>query len=210
MQRSTILIADDHTIVVEGLVRLLNDQFDVVGTVSDAAHLIEAAARLRPDVVLTDVSMPGLNAIEAIRRLKAERTDTKIIVLTMHADAELATEAMRAGASGFLVKHSAGEELFTAIHEVVHGRTYLTPAVTREVLARMSDPVKRVETPLTPRQREVLKLIAEGRRMKEIAAILNLSTRTVETHKYEMMHALGVQSTAELVRYAVQHRLVED
>ena len=188
----------------------MKDQFDVVGTVPDATHLIEAAGRLRPDVIVTDVSMPGLSGIEALRRLKADRSDTKVIVLTMHADAELATEAMRAGASGFLVKHSAGEELLTAIQEVLQGRNYLTPAVTKDVFARLSDPVKSAEPSLTPRQREVLTLIAKGRRMKEIAGILNLSTRTVETHKYEMMHALGVQSTAELVRYAVQQRLVED
>lgn len=208
MRRTTILIADDHTIVVEGLVRLLKDQFDVVGGVSDAAQLLEAAARLRPDVILTDVSMPGLSGIEALRRLKAERSDTKVIVLTMHADAELATEAVRAGASGFLIKHSAGEELFTAIQEVLQGRIYLTPAITREVLSRMAYAATRPESRLTPRQREVLRLIAEGRRMKEIAGLLNLSPRTVETHKYEMMQSLGIQSTAELVRYAVQHRLV--
>jgi len=208
MRRTTILIADDHTIVVEGLVRLLKDQFDVVGGVSDAAQLLEAAARLRPDVILTDVSMPGLSGIEALRRLKAERSDTKVIVLTMHADAELATEAVRAGASGFLIKHSAGEELFTAIQEVLQGRIYLTPAITREVLSRMAYAATQPESRLTPRQREVLRLIAEGRRMKEIAGLLNLSPRTVETHKYEMMQSLGIQSTAELVRYAVQHRLV--
>ncbi len=208
MRRTTILIADDHTIVLEGLVRLLKDQFDVVGGVSDAAQLLEAAARLRPDVILTDVSMPGLSGIEALRRLKAERSDTKVIVLTMHADAELATEAVRAGASGFLIKHSAGEELFTAIQEVLQGRIYLTPAITREVLSRMAYAAPRPESRLTPRQREVLRLIAEGRRMKEIAGLLNLSPRTVETHKYEMMQSLGIQSTAELVRYAVQHRLV--
>ena len=208
MRRTTILIADDHAMVVEGLVHLLKDQFDVVGGVADAAQLLEAAARLRPDVVLTDISMPGLSGIEAIRRLKAARSDTKVIVLTMHADAELATEAVRAGASGFLVKHSAGDELLTAIQEVLQGRMYLTPAVTADVFARMSEGASSAEPRLTPRQREVLRLIAEGRRMKEIAGILNLSTRTVETHKYEMMHALGMQSTAELVRYAIQHRLV--
>jgi DNA-binding NarL/FixJ family response regulator len=210
MRRPTVLIADDHTIVVEGLTRLLNDQFDVIGAVSDGAALIDAAARLRPDIILTDISMPGLSGIDALRQLKAERSDTKVILLTMHADAALATEAMRAGASAFLVKHSAGEELLTAIQEVLHGRTYLTPAVTKDVLAQMADPEKGGETSLTSRQREVLRLIAEGRRMKEIATILKLSPRTIETHKYEMMRALGVQSTAELVRYAIQHRLVGD
>jgi DNA-binding NarL/FixJ family response regulator len=210
MRRPTVLIADDHTIVVEGLTQLLKDQVDVVGAVSDGAALLEAAARLRPDIILTDISMPGLSGIDALRRLKAERSETKVILLTMHADAAIATEAMRAGASAFLVKQSAGEELLTAIHEVLQGRTYLTPAVTRGVLAQMADPEKGGEPALTSRQREVLRLVAEGRRMKEIAAILNLSPRTIETHKYEMMRALGLQSTAELVRYAIQHRLAGD
>lgn len=208
MRRATVLIADDHAIVTEGLARLLTDQFDVVGTVKDASTLLEAAARLRPDIIITDISMPGLSGIEALRRLKNDKIDSKVIVLTMHADAEVATEAMRAGASGFLVKLAAGEELVTAINEVLQGRIYLTPAVTRDVIARMSDVRKTPEVPLTPRQREVLTLITEGRRMKEIAAILQLSTRTVETHKYEMMQTLGVQSTAELVRYAIQHGIV--
>jgi DNA-binding NarL/FixJ family response regulator len=205
MRRATVLIADDHAIVSEGLARLLTDQFDVVGTVKDASTLLEAAARLRPDIIITDISMPGLSGIEALRRLKNDKIESKVIVLTMHADAEVATEAMRAGASGFLVKLAAGEELVTAINEVLQGRLYLTPAVTRDVIARMSETRKIPEVQLTPRQREVLALITEGRRMKEIAAILQLSTRTVETHKYEMMQALGVQSTAELVRYAIQH-----
>jgi DNA-binding NarL/FixJ family response regulator len=209
MHRATVLIADDHTIVMEGLVSLLKDRFEVVGAVSDGAQLIEAAARLRPDVIVTDVSMPGLSGIEALRKLKAGRTTAKVVVLTMHADAQLATEAIRAGASGFLVKQSAGEELVNAITEVLQGRIYLTPVVTKDVIATISDPSRSAEVPLTPRQREVLKHIAEGRRMKEIASILKLSTRTVETHKYEMMQALGVQSTAELVRYAIHHGLAE-
>jgi DNA-binding NarL/FixJ family response regulator len=208
MQRPTVLIADDHTMVMEGLVSLLKPKFDVVGAVSDGSLLVDAADRLLPDVIVTDISMPGLSGLEALRRLKAKRRHTKVIVLTMHADAQLATEAMRAGASGFLVKHSAGEELITAINEVLQGRTYLTPAMTGDVIARMSEAVGGPEAHLTSRQIEVLRLISEGRRMKEIAAILNLSPRTVESHKYEMMQVLGVQSTAELVKYALQHRLI--
>jgi DNA-binding NarL/FixJ family response regulator len=210
MPRPTILIADDHTMVVEGLVQLLKDDFDVVGTVSDANGLIEAARRLRPDVVITDISMPGASGMEALRNLVAQGISSKVIILTMHADAELATEAIRLGASGFLVKDAAGEELVAAIRGVVQGRVYLTSAVTREVFARLSDPAATAESRLTPRQREVLRLLVQGRRMKEIATILRLSTRTVENHKYEMMHALGIQSMAELVRYAVQHRLTGD
>ena len=210
MSRPTILIADDHTLVVEGLVSLLKDQFEIVGTASDGTRLVAEAARLRPDVVITDVSMPGLSAMEAVRRLTGPDLATKVIVLTMHAEAELAVEAIRAGASGFLGKHAAGEELLTALTDVLQGRIYLTPGISSDVLALMSDRVQSAVPRLTPRQREVLRLIAEGRRMKEIAGILNLSTRTVESHKYDMMHALGVQSTAELVRYAILHRLVTD
>jgi DNA-binding NarL/FixJ family response regulator len=210
MSRATVLIADDHPIVREGLISVLRDKFEVVGLVGDGTTLIDEASRLHPDVIVTDISMPGLNGIEVIRRLKVKRTNAKIIVLTMHAGAELATEAMRAGAAGFVLKQSVGEELVAAINEALQGRVYLSPAVTADVVARLSDTHGRQEPHITVRQREVLRLITEGRRMKEIAQILNLSTRTVETHKYEMMQALGVQSTAELIRYAVQHRLIQD
>lgn len=208
MRRATVLIADDHAIVVDGLASLLKEHFDVVGAVGDGQRLLEEAARLRPDIVVTDVSMPGLSGMDALRRLKAERADVKVVLLTMHASGELASQAMRAGASGFVVKQAAGEELVTAIHEALRGHVYLTPAVTRDAIAALEGP-DRPEARLTPRQREVLKLVVEGRRMKEIAGILGLSARTVETHKYEMMETLGVQSTAELVRYAIEHRLVE-
>ena len=207
-RRTTVLIADDHEIVVEGLVGLLKDRFDVVGTVSDGHRLLEDVQRLRPDIVVTDISMPGLDGLEVLRRLKAKRSDTRVIVLTMHAGAELAAEALREGASGFVLKRSASDELVMAIHEVLKGRVYLTPAVTRDVLAQMSGSPRGEAAHLTPRQREVLRLITEGRRTKEIAAILNVSTRTVETHKYEMMQALGVQTTVDLVRYAIENRLI--
>ncbi len=205
MRRAKVLLADDHTIVADGLVSLLKDSFDLVGAVKDGQQLVEAARRLRPDVIVTDISMPVLSGLEALRQLKAERQDVKVIFLTMHADAQLAAEAVRAGASGFLLKQSAGDELLNAIQEVLQGRLYLTPAVTKDVLAAVAHTTGSSPRELTPRQREVLRLIVDGRRMKEIAALLNLSTRTVETHKYEMMEALGVQSTVELVKYALQH-----
>jgi DNA-binding NarL/FixJ family response regulator len=206
---TTVLIADDHAIVAQGIASLLKDHgFEVVGTVGDGQLLIDAAARVRPDVIVTDVSMPGLSGLDVLARLKAAHADTRVIVLTMHNDADLATRALRAGASGFLLKHSAGEELVGAIHDVLQGRVYLTPAVTRAVMERMQSPAAAAEPELTARQVEVLRLIVEGRRMKEIAASLNLSTRTVEAHKYEMMQALDVHSTAELVRYAIEHRLI--
>ena len=203
-RRTKVLLADDHAIVAEGLATLLKDHFDLLETVGDGSALIDAARKLRPDVIVTDIAMPVLSGLEALRRLKAmAQSEAKVIFLTMHADAQLATEAFRAGASGYVLKQSAGEELIAAIQEVLKGRTYLTPLITKNVIANLTE-----STPptvkLTPRQREVLRLIADGRRMKEIGAILELSTRTVESHKYEMMRALGVESTAELVRYAIQ------
>ena len=210
MRRPTVLIADDHTIVMDGLVALLKNKFDVVGAVSEGAKLVDEAVRLKPDVIVTDISMPGLSGMEALRRLKALRSDTRIILLTVHASPALITEAMRAGAAGYLLKQSAGDELVNAIHEVLGGRVYLTPALAQDVIAGMGASANERATPLTPRQRQVLTLIAQGRRMKEIAATLQISARTVETHKYEMMQALGLQSTAELVRYAIRERLVDE
>lgn len=211
MRRTTVLLADDHTIVTEGLAGLLGKHdFDVVGAVGDGHQLVDAAKRLRPDVIVTDLSMPGLTGLDVLARLKAERVDSKIIVLTMHHDAELAAVAMRGGASGFLLKESAGDELVAAIRQALEGRVYLTPAMTREVMERMAGSSAAEEPQLTVRQRDVLRLIVKGQRMKEIAANLGLSVRTVETHKYEMMETLGLHSTAELVRYALDRRLTLD
>ena len=210
MRRVRVLLADDHTIVAEGLQSLLKDHFDLVGTVADGRQLVDAARKLRPDVIVTDLSMPVLSGLEALRQLKTERFDGRIVFLTMHADPRVAAEALRAGASGFLLKQSAGDELITAIEEVLQGRTYLTPLLTKDVLANLTTPPGSDEVALTPRQRDVLRLLADGKRMKEIAAVLGLSTRTVETHKYEMMQALGVGSTAELVKYAIKHDLTAE
>ena len=211
MRRTTVIIADDHAIVSEGLAGLLRrHDFDVVGEVGDGEKLIDAAKRLRPDVIVTDVSMPGLTGLEVLARLKAEQVDSKIVVLTMHHDADVATVAMREGASAFLLKESAGDELLTAIREVLKGRVYLTPALTRDVMERMAGSSGAAEPQLTARQRDVLRLIVKGQRMKEIAANLGLSVRTVETHKYDMMETLGLHSTAELVRYALDRRLILD
>jgi DNA-binding NarL/FixJ family response regulator len=212
-RRATVLVADDHAIVMEGLVSLLKEHaFDVVGAVGDGEKLIEAARRLKPDVIVTDLSMPGLTGIDVLKKLREERIESRVVVLTMHNDADRATQALKAGASAFLLKESAGEELVTAIHQALQGRVYLTAAVTRSVIERMADfgadPI--ASSDLTPRQLEVLRLIVKGQRMKEIAATLNLSTRTVETHKYEMMQTLGLHSTAELVRYAIERRLISN
>jgi DNA-binding NarL/FixJ family response regulator len=208
MRRTTVLLADDHAIVAEGLATLLKGHFDLVGTVGDGSQLLDAARALQPDVIVADMAMPVLSGLEALRQLKAERIDAKVIFLTMHADAQLATAALRAGASGYVLKHSAGEELMRAIHEVLEGRVYLTPLLTKDVITTLTEPTTQPAVQLTTRQREVLQLIADGRRMKEIAATLQLSTRTVETHKYQMMRVLGVDSTAALVRYAIELGLV--
>jgi DNA-binding NarL/FixJ family response regulator len=174
--------------------------------------LVEEAKRLQPDVIITDISMPGLNGLDAIRVLKRERLPARIIVLTMHADPQIATQAFRAGAAGYLVKLSAGEELAAAIRHVIQGNVYITPTLAKDLLARMVEP-KAAEpmgsdVRLTPRQREVLQLVAEGHTMKAIAHRLNISTRTAESHKYATMDVLGVKSTAELVRQAIRMRLI--
>jgi DNA-binding NarL/FixJ family response regulator len=207
MPHPTILLADDHAIVLEGLASLLRSEFSLVGTVADGARLIEAARQLRPDVIVTDVAMTGMSGLEALRRLKADAITAKVIFLTMHADAQLAAESLRAGASGFVVKHAAGKELIAAIHTVLRGGRYLPPHLASDVLTTLADRGSSGAAPLTPRQREVVSLIAEGRTMKEVAAALGLSPRTVETHKYQVMEALGLQNTAELIRYAIEHGL---
>ena len=208
MRRPTVLLADDHAIVTDGLARILKEaNFDVVGAVRDGQQLLDAAARLRPDVIITDLSMPGLTGLDALARLRTEHIQSKVIVLTMHHDADLATDAIRGGASGFLLKESAGDELLTAVRQALAGKVYITPTVTQEIMERMAVPAKAKAPQVTPRQRDILRLLVQGQRMKEIAATLGLSTRTVEGHKYQMMEALGVTSTAELVRYALERRL---
>jgi DNA-binding NarL/FixJ family response regulator len=202
--RTTVLLADDHAIVLEGLSGLLRTEFVVVGAVTDGARLIEAARQLKPEVIVTDITMPGMNGLEVLRRLKAEAVALKVIVLTMHAEAQLAADALRAGASGFVVKHAAGKELITAIRTVVQGERYITPQLTSDVLEALADGHIQGRGSLTTRQREVVSLIAAGRTMKEIAATLGLSPRTVETHKYQVMQQLGLQTTADLVRYAIE------
>jgi DNA-binding NarL/FixJ family response regulator len=211
MPKIKVLLADDHTVVAEGLQALLKDTFDLVGFVSDGRALVEAAEKLRPDVIVTDISMPLLNGIDAIRQIRARRHDTRIIVLTMHHDTHLAAEAFRAGVSGYLLKVSAGEELIKAIREVAQGRSYVTTLLAKDLINLLIDAAaapREGGSPLTARQREVLQLIAEGRTMKEVAGILHVSPRTAESHKYDIMQALGVKTTAELVQSAIRMKLV--
>jgi DNA-binding NarL/FixJ family response regulator len=207
MPRATVLLADDHAVVAEGLASLLRGEFSLVGTVTDGTQLLEAARQVRPDVIVTDMAMPGVSGLDALRQLKAAGLAARVVFLTMHDDPQLAAEALRAGASGFVVKHAAGKELVAAIHAALRGKTYVTPHLAQEVLTALAEPGTPGGGKLTPRQREVLRLIADGRTMKEVAATLGLSPRTVETHKYQIMEALGVATTAELIRYALAHGL---
>lgn len=210
-KRTTILLADDHVIVVEGLEALLKRNFDLVGLVSDGRALVREALRLQPDVIVTDISMPLLNGLDAISQLRARQCDAKIIVLTVHQEPQMAAHAFRAGASGYLLKNCAGEELTCAIREAMLGRFYVTPLIARSLIPLATDPsawLDGMAANLSPRQREVLQLIAEGRTMKEVASILHISPRTAESHKYEAMQVLGVRTTAELIQYAVRQNLV--
>lgn len=209
----SILIADDHTLVAEGLASLLRPEFQLLGVVHDGRALLSAAAQLHPDVILTDISMPLLNGLDAVRQIRKDSPRAKIIVLTVHKDSGLAVRAFRAGASGYLLKTAPPEELIQAIHEVAEGRSYLTPQIAKDFLNVVLDTKgnsEGKEKPLTDRQREVLQLIAEGRTMKEAARILHISQRTVETHKYEMMQSLGVDTTAGLIQHAIRMKLISE
>ncbi|MGE5837291.1 MAG: response regulator [Acidobacteriota bacterium] len=206
-----VLLADDHALVLGAFEKLLADECEVVGQVSDGRALVAAAEQLKPDVVILDISMPLLNGLDAGRQIKQKLRNTKLIFLTMNEDADLAAEAFRAGASGYLLKRSAASELMTAVREVMQGRSYVTPLVTEGLVGSLihaDDRKSRSGGELTMRQREVLQLLAEGRSMKEIAAVLNLTPRTVAFHKYRMMEQLKIKSTAELIQYAVKHNIV--
>ena len=211
MPRTTVLLADDDTIVAEALASLLEDEFDVVRTVRDGRQLIEAAKELKPAVIVTDISMPLLNGLDAVRQLKTEGVPSKVIVLTQHKETQFAVEAFRAGVSGYLLKRSAGDELVKAIQEVTEGRSYLTSLVTKDLISVLIAAQSNISIDhrlLTARQREILQLIAEGKTAKEIGGILKISTRTVEGHKYEIMDALGVKTSAELVQQAIKLGLI--
>jgi DNA-binding NarL/FixJ family response regulator len=205
-----VLLADDHAIVAEGLARLIDDVADLVGQVNDGVRLVEETRRLRPDIVVADITMPVMSGIDAMRQLKAEGSEARFIFLTIHTEARLAAEAMRAGASGYLLKQAAGNELFDAIQAVASGRTYLTPLITGDVLRNLTAPPDPAERELTPRQRDVLRLLAQGKRMKEIAAELDISVRTVENHKAHLLQVLGLSSTADLVRFAIKQHIVPE
>jgi DNA-binding NarL/FixJ family response regulator len=212
MSRPRVLLADDHRMLREALARLLEPACDVVGEVADGRALLVAAADLKPDVVVLDIGMPVLNGLDAARQLKRTMPHVKIVILTVSEDADLAAEAIRAGAASYLLKNSAAAELVQAIEEAMHGRTYITPLVAKELVVALGREKQAASEPAlsSSRQREVLQLLAEGRSMKQIARVLNITPRTVAFHKYGMMKQLGVKSTAELVRAALKMGVVAD
>jgi DNA-binding NarL/FixJ family response regulator len=211
MNRPRILIADDHQILAEGLRGLLEPEFEVVGVVADGREMVATAKNHRPDVIVADVTMPSLNGIEAAAQLRDMGLKAKVVFLTMHRDVAYARRAMASGAAGYVLKHSLSSELVTAVREALRGKTYVTPMIAGELLQSYregdSGPRDSVQR-LTARQREVLQLVAEGRSAKEVAAELSISTRTAEAHKARILEALGLQTTAELVQYAIRNGLI--
>ena len=210
MKLPRILLADDHTMLLEAFRRLLEGKCEVVGAVSDGRALLREAPVLKPDVLVVDIGMPLLNGLEAGRQLKKMLPSVKLIFLTMNEDSDLADEAMRSGASAYLLKSSAASELFRAIQDVLKGKTYVTPKIARGMQqAFIRYPRgRRHQKSLTARQREVIQLLAEGKSMKEAADFLNVTPRTVAFHKYRIMEELGLKTSADLVQFAIRNRIV--
>jgi DNA-binding NarL/FixJ family response regulator len=211
VKRTRVLLADDHKIILDGLKSLLEPEFELAGTVEDGRALISAAEKLRPDVIVVDISMPLLNGIEAVRQIKKIDPQVKVVFLTMHPDVTYAIRAFEAGASGYVLKHSASSELLMAIHEATKGRSYVTPMIAGELLQAYKGGTYRQgeeAQQLTQRQREILQLLVEGNSAKEVANLLNISPRTVEFHKYNMMTKLKLKTVSALVQYAIKHGFV--
>ena len=210
LTRPRVLVADDHQMLVDALKRVLEPRCEVVGMASNGRELLKAAARLQPDIIVLDIAMPELNGLDAARHLKSSMPKLKIIFMTMNEDPDLVGEAFRAGASAFLLKQGAALELTDAIEKVLKGGSYVTPSAS-EGQARISlrDPKARehIAEP-TPRQREVIQLLAEGRSMKEVASILQITKRTVAAHKYALMELLQLKTNADLVQYAIKHNII--
>jgi DNA-binding NarL/FixJ family response regulator len=210
-RRPRILLADDHTMLLDAFRRLLEPRCEIVGTACDGRALIDLAASTRPDVIVLDIAMPGLNGIDACAQLRRKMPGIRLVFLTVNEDPDIAAEAIRLGASGYLLKSSASAELFTAIEQALAGKTYITPLVTKGVPLGvfLYQAVKPGVEKLTERQREVLQLLAEGRAMKEVADLLHVSARTVAFHKYTIMEHLGLKTSAELVQYALEHGMLK-
>ncbi len=211
MTRPRVLLADDHRMVSEGLQSLLTDEFELVGMVEDGRAMVAAAKKLRPDIIVSDIAMPHLNGIDAMGRLKKDNPDVKVVFLSMHQNAAYARRALQAGALGFVLKHSAPAELIMAIRAALKGKTFISPALAGEVMQSVpkgkTGSVELAKS-ITPRQREILQLLAEGQSAKQIAEALAISARTVEFHKYQIMDAHGLHSSAELVHFAIKHGIV--
>ena len=212
--RPRVLMADDHSILLAGVHKLIDEHCEVVGTVEDGRALLEAAARLKPELILLDISMPLLNGLDAARQLKKVLPETKLLFLTMHASPRYATEAFKVGAHGFLLKQSAASELPQAIEAVLQGKHYLTPSLAKPMIdqalkAQETPAIKGATKGLTLRQREILQPIGEAKGTKEIATLLDVSVKTVQFHKTCLMQELNIHSTAELMRYAIAQGLAK-
>jgi DNA-binding NarL/FixJ family response regulator len=210
MSRPRILLADDHRIVAEGLKRILEAEFDLIAIVEDGQALIDTARRERPDVIVADITMPGLSGIDALQQLKRTDPDVRFVFLTMHREIAYARRALEAGACGFVLKHSAAEELVLAVRAALQRQTFVTPTLAGELMQALkhgSDAPPDPVATLTQRQREILRLLVEGQSAKQIAAALDISARTVEFHKYRMMESLGLQTSAELIHFAIKNGL---
>ncbi len=208
MSRVRVLLADDHKMLAEGLKSLLVCEFDLIGVVEDGGALLDAARALQPDVIVADITMPHMNGIEALEELKKSDPNVRVVFLTMHRDVAYARRALDAGALGFVLKHSAPEELVLAVRAAAKGCTFITPTLAGEVVrALKDDPSQRADpiASLSLRQREILRLLVDGLTAKEIGSRLNISARTVEDHKYRMLESLGVKSNAELIHFAIKH-----
>lgn len=208
--RTRVLIADDHILLAEACRKLLEPEFNVIGIVSEGRELLKVEAELKPDVVILDISMPGLNGLDAGELIKQRNRSVKLIFLTMSMASDVAAEAFRRGASGYVLKQASAEELITAIRRVVRGQSYLSPLITRDTVEYLlrSGAVYQEEKHITTRQSEVLQLLAEGKSMKEIAYILQLKPGTVAFHKYRIMETLGIETSAGLVEYAIRHHMI--
>lgn len=211
MHRSRILIADDHKLVAELCQNLLEPEFDVIGVVNDGRALLRAASELKPDVIIVDIAMPVLNGLDAAEQVRKMLPAVKVLFITMNTDADVAAEGFRRGGSGYLLKTCAASQMMTAVRDVLEGKTYLSPSLSRDTvgfLRRQDEKLVEEGKRLTERQREVLQLLAEGKVMKEVGGILNMSTRTVAFHKYRIMEVLGARSNADLVKYAFRNHLI--
>lgn len=207
MKKPTVILADDHTLVLEGFRRLLETHCELLATVGDGQALLRAVTEHRPDIVLLDISMPVMNGIEAARALQTRFPSTKLVFVTMHADPAYIRAAFQAGASGYILKQSLGDELMQALQTVLRGHTYVTPLIAKDVVDGMLNGDKRPVAELTARQQEVLQLIVDGLSAKEIAGKLNISHRTVEFHKAQLMQQLNLHSTVELIKFALANGL---